>query len=206
MLKAVIFDAYGTLMRITDRRDPYKKLIRREIFSSYLNGITIPDARRICLTEDIMTMRELAKRLTGRDLDTSRYESDLREEVASVELYDDTLRALTWLKDEGIALGLVSNLASPYKEPFFRHDLDKLITEPVFSCEAGMVKPDPRIYLLALERLGIPAENALMIGDSERNDVEGPASIGMESVLLDWTGSKKRRRKIITLDDIASLI
>ena len=55
----------------------------------------------------------------------------------------------------------------------------------VISGVEGIEKPDPRIYALALERLGIEASEAVFVGDNPEFDVEPPAAIGMATVLID---------------------
>ncbi|MCJ7707099.1 MAG: HAD family phosphatase [Anaerolineales bacterium] len=51
----------------------------------------------------------------------------------------------------------------------------------VISAEVGLVKPDPRIYRLALERLGVPPEEAVFIDDFEVN-VAGARAVGMMAI------------------------
>ena len=55
----------------------------------------------------------------------------------------------------------------------------------VISGLEGLEKPDPRIYRLALERAGIPAESTAFVGDNPEFDVEPPAALGMFPVLID---------------------
>ena len=54
----------------------------------------------------------------------------------------------------------------------------------VYSAAVGVEKPDPRIFLHALERLGVEPEDAVHVGDSAREDVEGALAAGMEALHL----------------------
>ena len=54
----------------------------------------------------------------------------------------------------------------------------------MLSFEVGAVKPDPRIFEIALERLGVDANEAVMVGDSEEAD-GGAAALGCGFVLVD---------------------
>ena len=54
----------------------------------------------------------------------------------------------------------------------------------VFSCLAGVRKPDPRIYLLATEQLAVRPEECLYIGDGSSHELTGAASVGMHPVLI----------------------
>ena len=56
----------------------------------------------------------------------------------------------------------------------------------VFSSEVGLRKPAPRIYQAALERLGVEPADALFVGDRVREDVQGPAALGMRTCLVTY--------------------
>jgi putative hydrolase of the HAD superfamily len=100
------------------------------------------------------------------------------------ELYQDVPPALRELSRGGVRIGLVSNshrcLAS-FQEHF---ELQGLIACAVSSSEHGLMKPHPSIFRAALDLLGVAAADALMVGDSVRQDVEGALGAGMRAVLL----------------------
>jgi FMN phosphatase YigB (HAD superfamily) len=50
----------------------------------------------------------------------------------------------------------------------------------IISEQAGMSKPDPRIFKLASERLGVEASKTLMVGDSLTSDFRGALNAGMD--------------------------
>ncbi|MBM7564766.1 HAD family hydrolase [Paenibacillus sacheonensis] len=54
----------------------------------------------------------------------------------------------------------------------------------LISEEAGVKKPDPRIFALAADRLGLRPEECLFIGDHPANDVDGAARFGMATIWL----------------------
>ena len=59
-----------------------------------------------------------------------------------------------------------------------------LIDDLLISEAAGVAKPDPRFYALALARLGVEAPEALFVGDSPANDIAGPQAAGMRAAYL----------------------
>jgi putative hydrolase of the HAD superfamily len=63
-----------------------------------------------------------------------------------------------------------------------------LIHASVSSSEHGYMKPHRSIFDAALERAGVPASAALMVGDSLKHDVEGALAAGMKAVLLRRSG------------------
>jgi putative hydrolase of the HAD superfamily len=64
-------------------------------------------------------------------------------------------------------------------------DLKKYFNEVVFSYETGLLKPNPKIFSLALKKLKLKPEEAVMVGDSVRTDVNGARKAGMKAILID---------------------
>lgn len=62
-----------------------------------------------------------------------------------------------------------------------QRDLDAYFDEVIVSCEVGCSKPDPAIYRLCLERLGVAAQNALFVDDLPAN-LEGAAALGIQTL------------------------
>jgi putative hydrolase of the HAD superfamily len=104
------------------------------------------------------------------------------ERRARCELYPgvaDLLRAL-----RGRArLGVVTNgMPELQRYKATAAGLDQLVDTIVVSGEVGCIKPDPRVFLAALDRLGVNASDAVMVGDNLARDVEGAAALGMRTV------------------------
>jgi putative hydrolase of the HAD superfamily len=111
---------------------------------------------------------------------------DRWEHAHHFELYDDALPVLAELRARGLKVGLVSNTSRDL-DAFLRHfgiEVDAWIS----SGTHGKVKPSPLIFAAALEMLGVEAEDAVMIGDSPEDDVEGARAVGMRALLLDRAG------------------
>ena len=84
--------------------------------------------------------------------------------------YPDTLDALNLLRGNGIPVAVVSNIPWDIREVFARNGMLELVDEFVLSYAEGVMKPDPKIFLTACQRLGVAPADALMIGDSEPAD------------------------------------
>src|SRR5262249_31918277 len=93
------------------------------------------------------------------------------ENSENFELYEDVLPVLEALRTHSLKLGLVSNGIRDLSEFVAHHRLD--VDAIVDSRSHGRVKPHPTIFQTALERLGVLAEQAAMVGDSLAEDVEG---------------------------------
>ncbi|MCX6483059.1 MAG: HAD-IA family hydrolase [Mycobacterium sp.] len=80
--------------------------------------------------------------------------------------YPDTVFVLKSLRQNGIRTAVVSNIAWDIRSVLAAAEVDEF----VLSFEVGAAKPDTRIFTTALDRLGVAADQTLMIGDSEEND------------------------------------
>ncbi len=104
--------------------------------------------------------------------------------IAYAEPYPDAVDALKKAKALCGKIGLVSDADNDmvygilYRLGLLRY-LDTIVT----SEEIGVSKPDPKLFLVAAERLGVRPENTAMIGDSWK-DVEGAKNAGMKAVLV----------------------
>jgi HAD superfamily hydrolase (TIGR01662 family) len=101
------------------------------------------------------------------------------------KLYPDVIATLEELKRRGYRIAAVTNRG--YGGPKFVEDvcelgLERLFEAMVVSCDVGFLKPHPRIYQYALERMGVGAEEVAMVGDSMRADVEGARTLGITAI------------------------
>ena len=98
-----------------------------------------------------------------------------------------------WLLQEvrarGLRIGIVSNTFDP---PDLLHadlvsdGVAERVDAIVFSSELGLRKPAPEIYRAALVALDVEPANALFVGDRVREDVQGPAALGMRTCLVTY--------------------
>lgn len=102
---------------------------------------------------------------------------------------DGTVAAITRLRKGGIRVAVVSNSDGSVRESLSRAGFDGLFEFVVDSHEVGVAKPDPAIFVHALERLGVDAAAAWYVGDSIYHDIGGGEKAGLAaSVLVDPFG------------------
>lgn len=106
-------------------------------------------------------------------------------EADAWRLYDDVEETLRDLRKAGLRLGVVSNWDTRLRGIATGLGLDRLVDFVVISAEAGVRKPDPRIFESALEKAGVRPEEALHVGDLPDEDVEGARRAGMRPVLIE---------------------
>jgi putative hydrolase of the HAD superfamily len=102
-----------------------------------------------------------------------------------VSLAPDALSTLRELHRRGYRLGLVSNfcnLPEVAYENIGQVGLLEFFDQTILSCEIGWRKPAQFIYREMLNRLGVPPEAALFVGDRLIEDVQGPQKLGMKAV------------------------
>jgi putative hydrolase of the HAD superfamily len=109
-------------------------------------------------------------------------------DLSTYKLFDDVLPALRGLRGDGLRLGLISNFERWLEELLVELDVGHLFDVTMISGVAGVEKPSPEIYELALHKGGVAAEDAVHVGDSPAMDAEPAAALGMKVVLLDRAG------------------
>lgn len=97
---------------------------------------------------------------------------------------NDAVRTLSSIRSFGYRLGLVSDCSWEMPHLWPSTPFAPLFQVRVFSCEQGMRKPDPRIYRLAAERLGVTPERCVYVGDGGCTELGGASSVGMCPVLM----------------------
>jgi HAD superfamily hydrolase (TIGR01509 family) len=98
--------------------------------------------------------------------------------------YPDTADVLRALSAADVPVAVVSNIAWDIRPMFRELGVEDLVTEFLLSYVEGVVKPDPKIFTLACQRIGVAPEHAVMVGDSEEAD-GGAAAIGCRTVIVD---------------------
>jgi putative hydrolase of the HAD superfamily len=96
-----------------------------------------------------------------------------------------TMEALERLKSEGFKLAIVSNAEGQIEGDARRFGLHPFFDVIIDSHVVGVAKPDPRIFEIALERLGVAADEARFAGDIYSIDILGARAAGIEAALID---------------------
>ena len=96
----------------------------------------------------------------------------------------DALETLARLKNDGYKIGLLSNCSIEIPILWPETPFAELVDSAIFSSRQRLKKPDPHIYQLACERLGISPENCLDIADGENYELTAAGKVGLHPVLL----------------------
>ncbi|MBA3305219.1 MAG: HAD family hydrolase [Thermoleophilaceae bacterium] len=155
------------------------------------------------LRDDCARVMQEAVAVPGLDLRAVRLAM-----VASLEFtaFGDAEPALRALRDRGLRLVAVSNWDCSLALWLRSAGIGGLLDGAVSSAEVGQPKPSPAIFRAALEIAGVEAVEALHVGDSIHNDVEGARAAGIRAVLVDRGGPGPAGVLCVrSLEEVASL-
>jgi len=127
----------------------------------------------------------------------------LRREVTRKGLVPvpGAVETIATLRERGLKTGLITVCSEDVVSLWEETDFHGLFDAEVFSAAVGLRKPDPRIYRLALEQLGVEAEDAMFVGDGANDELGGAERVGMTAVAVesptgelpeDWAGLRIR--------------
>ncbi|MCF5199909.1 MULTISPECIES: HAD family hydrolase [Pseudomonas syringae group] len=202
--RAVLVDAFGTIVRIRSVTHPYRSLLKEG-----LRGGRCPrvgDVRTLMTFDGDLAQAAELLQITVRPERLAQIQDELDRELYSIEAYPDALEAIQSLQAQQVRLGVCSNLAAPYGAALKR--LFPTFDAYALSYEIGVLKPDPVMYRSACKLLGVGIGERFgdgriaMVGDSLRCDCHGPRAVGINGLHLDRSGAGR----ITNLMDFASLI
>ena len=192
--QGVIFDLYGTLV------DSFRSRESRSNLTEMAATLAVPvddfrplwnkghAARGTGVFRSIEeNIREICQRLgVQRDDSVVAAAAGLRLELYRRSLVPrpGSLETLAALRSAGFRIGLVSNASVQTPEVWRETSMAPLIEVPVFSSDAGIAKPNPRIYRLAYEGLGLPPDTCLYAGDGSSGELGGARRTGLHPVLI----------------------
>lgn len=180
--KVIVFDAFGTLIKIGESRSPFRQLMK------WLKGNGRKPSHRDAhiIMSNAVNIEQLAlifSKAIPIEL-LNQINNDLRFEIDTIKLYDDTIPVLLDLKELGFQIALCSNLAMPYGERL-KQLFPNLFDAIIFSYEVAAIKPERQIYEAVQQRFNCKMSEMLFIGDHPILDVEIPINLGMSARLID---------------------
>jgi HAD superfamily hydrolase (TIGR01549 family) len=212
MIKAIFFDLHGTLAYFTRARhdmhvmaahdcgvDVPSEAIRQSLplVDGSWKNIVVGQGRGVRSKSDKMTLGALYEqellRLAGVEVTlevAARIIGEFWKLMTRFVPYDDSIPTLKILKERGYTVGILTNMAGGDVNILCRNlGFAPYIKVAVSSEEIGSGKPDAPIFLAALERAGVKADEAIYIGDQYNIDVLGARGVGIRPVFLDRENS-----------------
>ncbi len=182
MIKAIIFDCFGVLatdiwLAFIDSLPKGTDLTQASALNKAYDKGIIPDEDFIAGIHEI----------TGQDPPLLRHLQP--GQLVKNEALLDLIRTLR----PDFVMGVLSNISSDWiTSEFLSAEEQALFKTYVLSYEVGMIKPDPRMYILACERLRVAPHEALMVDDRELY-VNGAREAGLSGILYEDLHSFKQQ-------------
>jgi len=211
MAKAILFDFWGTLVEngtYSPLRQTYNILRARMKFSDF-----VIKTEKVLMTkpyEDQTTaFTEVCKALNiiPKQFIIDKLIGIWNKNKLLAKLYPDTIPVLEELKKQGYKLAIVSNSPNNNVEPVMeKFELGKYFDEIILSWETGTLKTDKEMFELALKKLKVKKEDAIMVGDSIPTDIEGAKNAGIKPILIDRRGTREYEDKIADLTELSKIL
>ena len=205
--KGVLFDWRGTLVndpddawwvrtaleRIERRMDDagVAELVDRLRQARELPSVVSAHARADCAAEQhrAATMLWFSEANLDSALAEALYTLDL--DPVAHPFFQDVPETFERLRTLGIKIAIVSDIHFDFRREFALLGIDGLVNAYILSFEHGVQKPDPRIFMLALDHLDLSASEALMVGDRPERD-GGAVHAGIRTLLLPQEDGPRR--------------
>jgi putative hydrolase of the HAD superfamily len=108
---------------------------------------------------------------------------------AAIRPFEDAIATVQWLRESGCRLALLTNgSGDAQRSKIARFGLESLFDAILIEGELGFGKPDPRVYVRALEALEVSPADTWMVGDNLEWDVAQPQRHGILGIWIDVRG------------------
>jgi putative hydrolase of the HAD superfamily len=203
--KAVIFDLFTTLTSLTHLPDApgrFAHEILRISKEAWTNALFHMSRERLIgnITDPVDIIRDVAWKV-----DPSVPDALLEETAAQRRIRFDfclknppagVLDSVRTIKEAGYKLALLSNADVIEAEGWVGSEFEKYFDTAVFSCHVGYMKPDPEIFQICLDRLGLTGPDCLYVGDGGNQELIASAEAGMTAVLTSQFLRRSRPEKV----------
>jgi putative hydrolase of the HAD superfamily len=207
VVRAVIFDFYGTLARFADAEvSNYEAVLaahgyapERAVLDGYFARHDGIEHAEHSVSEEAYEawVRVRLRHLLGACGVPGPRVEDLVDALRAsdggpMEPYPEAAATLSALRRDGLAIGVCSNWGWELDAFLDEVGLLSLVDVRITSARAGSRKPHPDIYAASVDALGVRAADVVFVGDSWGPDVRGPRRVGMTAVHV-WRGEERRR-------------
>ncbi len=183
-IEAIIFDVGGVLIRIADMG------LIQQVFSQYLDEeISVEQWKELIepFSKGHMNEEEATAHICrelGADPGALPQRELFRSATGQFESETAVYEIAHKLRQDGYTMAVLSNSVPPHTQWLRKQGTYDLFDVVVVSDEVGMRKPEPEIYQLTLERLGVDPEEAVFIDDTKEN-IEAAEKLGIHGILYE---------------------
>ncbi len=208
MVKAIIFDVWGTLVETGVKPSPSKQvkyfLRARERFGDF-----IVKFEKSFMTQEYESLQEAFEQVV-KEMDL-RIPDFVYEKLVGMwnknailaKPYDDSEEVLKELKDKGYKLFIIANI-DKFSYEQLKQKMDFSIFDGVYlSYESGLLKNDKESYEAILKDNKLKKDDVLMVGDSIVSDIKSAENAGITGLLIDRRETRDYENKVKSLRELA---
>jgi 2-haloacid dehalogenase len=199
-IKAFVFDAYGTLFDVHSAIGRHSQRLGE--FAVQISNLWRSKQLEYTWLRSLMgqhadfwqvTAEALDYALISFDIDDRDLERDLMEAYLHLDCHPDVPGTLRRLKEHGLQTAILSNGSPAMLDAAVKNSGLSELIEGIFSVEeVGIFKPDPRVYKLAADRLGLATGDIAFLS-SNSWDVAGAAAFGFCAVWINRFSQQRER-------------
>jgi putative hydrolase of the HAD superfamily len=192
-VRAVVFDLWDTIVDFdVDASDALNRRIAEHLDVPYDRFVDVWYSAESFRNRNVGPIAQCF----AAACETLRVEADVDEIVSwrleltrsSLVPRDGLLETLAELRERGLRIGLISNCSEEVADVWADTSFARFFDDAVFSATARLAKPDPAIYRLAADGLGVEPEECLFVGDGANDELRGARDAGMTPVLMQLDG------------------
>ncbi|PIN99034.1 MAG: hypothetical protein COT90_01295 [Candidatus Diapherotrites archaeon CG10_big_fil_rev_8_21_14_0_10_31_34] len=218
-VKAVFFDLWNTLAFTDIKKDVFREMQIRLGLNEITHNQFLQECETAIMLEEFDNLNHLYSKMlnyfsiTSGEILLGDLDFLWNLTLKNNKLFPETKKVLTKTKKH-FKTALISNcenfgIQSLTASNDFK--LENYFDEIMLSCSVGLIKPNPKIFLVPLKKLKINPEQAVMIGDSIRTDMNGAKKAGLKTILIDRKGKFKGKKfsvdaVISSLDELEKVI
>lgn len=208
---AILFDLDQTLVDRAAGLRKYAERLHADFLAALAPCSAVAVHNELLAADDFGSMAQ-AEALATSSLWRAPPKADVLHEHwgthfgAMATLFPGCLQLLVDLRRNSIRLGLITNGESAMqRRKIAAIGVAPLLDAIVISSEVGFRKPDPRIFSLALERLGCAPHDAWFVGDHPDQDIRGAAAAGLRSFWIKTGAFSTTDVPGLSIESVASL-
>lgn len=174
MIKALIFDNFGVLMDLV--YSSLRHILPDDARAKLLDILDQADSGHISDADELKQIEDLL----------NQYNIDGASAVAqAIQHADRNTELLQFILDnkQRYKMAMLSNVSAVIWNYYTQAELDKYFDQVVLSYQEKIAKPDPRIYRLTCERLGVQPNECVFTDDNEVN-VIAARQVGMQGIVF----------------------
>lgn len=190
MIKAVLFDLDGTLLNrdesvklfVERQYDRLNKFVSHVPKEKYVSRFIALDNRGYVWKDKVY--QQLVDEFTIADITWEKLLEDyMREFKNNCIPFPNLIKMLEELKSKDLILGMITNGYGQFQMDNIKAlEIDKYFDTILISEWESMKKPNPQIFLRALEKLNVSPKESVFIGDHPENDVKAAQNVGMKGI------------------------